>query len=48
MKNAEITAGMTVEEVIKILMEIDKDLRFKHHLFKVRGTIDLVFNDDEG
>ena len=47
MKTIEITAGMSVEEIIKLLEELKKDLKFKHHVFKVRGTIDLVFDDDK-
>ena len=46
MKTIEITAGMTVEEIIKILEELKKNDKFKYHVFKMRGTIDLVFDVD--
>lgn len=45
MKTVEITEGMTVEEIIELLNKLG-DVKFKHHVFKVRGTIDLAFEED--
>ena len=44
MKTIEIKSGMTIEEIIELLKKLGKG-KFKHHVFKVRGTIDLVFED---
>lgn len=47
MKEVTITAGMTVPEIIALLEELEIAIKFKHHVFKERGTIDLVFEEDK-
>jgi len=47
METIEITAGIKVEDIIKLLEELKKDSRFAHHVFKLRGTVDLVFEEEK-
>ena len=46
METVEITAGMKVEDLIKLLEKLKKDSRFVHHVFKLRGTVDLMFEEE--
>ena len=46
-KIIEITAGMEADEIMTLLLSIGRKCKFKHHVFKERGTIDLVFEEVE-
>ena len=45
MSTIEITKDMTLGDVIQALEDVEGNPKFKHHVFKERGTIELVFED---